>query len=336
MNKIWKYAAFTVAAACFAGAAAGVWKVNQKTNSLYTAVQELQEAQKLVAANDRCAYIPDLDPHMENCWKVTQFGDVMLQQEMCYTITTDTGLVIVDGGWEYEEPRLRKIIAQYGNSVEAWILTHPHPDHMTAFLDIYNDPQGIQIHHVYTPELPDMETLQKNASWDDYTLLEQFRSLDIPELEYLYTGDELTVLGLKMEVLSAYSEKIDEISNDLMNDGSLMFRIQGNRDSMLFCADVGSAGSKRADVRKAMTDYIVGKYGESLKSDYVQMAHHGFCGLDAEFYEQVAPKAVFFDAPYWLMNGESENNTVEKEELIREMGCEIYSYYTSPNQILLE
>lgn len=315
-----------------AAAAGGVWKVNQKVNNLSATVEQVRE---VTAAGNRLGYIPDLVPGKAG-WKVTQFGDVQQQQEMCYTVTTDTGLVIIDGGWEYEVPRLRKIISQYGNSVEAWILTHPHPDHMTAFLEIFQDPQGAVIHHVYTTELPDMETLQENASWEDYTLLEKFRSLSISGLEYLHKGDHRDILGLDMEVLSAYSEKINEISNDLMNDGSLMFRLKGKRDSILFCADVGSAGEKRADVRRALTDYFVEEYGESLRSDYVQMAHHGFSGLDAEFYEMVDPRAAFFDAPHWLMSGEGKLSSAEKAQLIQDMGKVIFSYYTAPNQILLE
>lgn len=320
----------------------GIWKVNSKANRLYEAVRQLEsiqenmqkEWQNRLPQDTVSSYIPDLKPHKEG-WKITQFGDVMQQQEMCYTITTDTGLVIVDGGQAYEEEKLREIIAQYGGHVEAWILTHPHPDHITSFLNIYENLQGIQIHHVYTIELPDMDTLQKNASWEDYSDLERFRSLDIPNLEYLHKGDRKNVLGLELEVLSAYDDTIDKLSNDLMNDGSLLFRVKGKEESMLFCADVGSAGGKTEKVRKRMTKYLVKEYGDALKSDYVQMAHHGFQGLGKEFYEKVDPKAAFFDSPYWLMNGESEFSSKENEDMILNMGKIVYSYYTAPNQILL-
>ena len=325
---------------CVMAAAGGIWKVNHKVNRLSEVVQELLEGQQntqqekeiSVVPSSRCDYIPDLQPHKEG-WKITQFGDVMQQQEMCYTITTDTGLVIVDGGYEYEESRLRNIIAQYGNSVEAWILTHPHPDHITAFLDIYEDPQGIEIHHVYTVELPDIDTLKESASWDDYSCLERFNSLNVKGLEYLHKGDKRDVLGLELEVLSAYNDEIDEISDDLMNDGSMLFRIKGKEESMMFCADMGSAGS--AKVRKRLTEYLIDEYGDELKSDYVQMAHHGFKGLADEFYKKVDPKAAFFDAPYWLMNGENKFSSKEKENLILDMEKIVYSYYTAPNQIVL-
>lgn len=321
MKKKWFWAVNLLLILCIgAGAAYGIYKVNNKVNTLAALMQEKNSR----TGTDRLAYIPDLGPGTEG-WKITQFGDAAGEQEMCYTITTDTGLIIVDGGQAYEAPRLREIIAQYGNCVEAWILTHPHSDHITAFMDIYDDLQGIEIHHIYTAEFPEEERMQENAPWDNFEALERFRSMDIPELEYVKEGDRLNLLGLEIEILSAYNDQMDELSNDLMNDGSVMFRITGSRDSMLFCGDVG----------KSMTGYLVEKYGEALKSDYVQMGHHGFGGPDAEFYELVDPRGAFFDAPAWLMSSDTDRSTREKEDLIQSMGSVVYSYYTAPNQILL-
>lgn len=315
---------------------AGIWKVNKKVNALFTSVQEMQQAlqsqgeQILQQADapvikDRDSVIPVLNPGTDG-WLITQYGNPGGQQEMCYTITTENGLVIVDGGFSYEVPRLRKIIAEYGNSVEAWILTHPHPDHITAFMDIYEDPQDIFIHHIYTVEQAPQELMEEKAPWDDFSALERFRALNIPNLEYLHKGDQLDLLGLKVEVLSAYDKEMKALTKDLMNDGSLMFRISGKEDSMLFCADVGTS----------LTETLVDEYGDSLKSDYLQMGHHGFGGLDQEFYRLTAPKAAFFDAPDWLVNGEGDRNTKKNEELMRAMDCTLFFYYTAPNQILLK
>lgn len=309
-----------IGAAVIAGA---VFVLNRKINNLYNTVIALMDSSD--GALDREKYIPNLDPGTEG-WLVTQFGDPMQQQEMCYVITTGTGLVIIDGGYSYETPRLREIISRYGNSVEAWILTHYHPDHITAFMDIAEDPQGIEIHHIYTVEQADLALMQEKASWDDFSALERFHSLEISGIEYLHRGDELDLLGLKMEVLNAYDSSLDTMTNDLMNDSSLVFRLTGTEDSFLFCADAGVG----------LTDFLTAEYGENLKSDYVQMGHHGFGGLGESFYRLVAPRAAFFDAPAWLMTGEGDRSTREKEALMRDMDCVIFSYYTAPNQILLK
>lgn len=323
MKRNWKYLLKSVVLLLLLGLVISViWKLNGKINNLSEVVQNQLNSQGKM---DRAAYIPNLNPGTDG-WLITQLGDPMQQQEMCYVVTTETGLVIIDGGFSYEVPRLRKIIGQYGNSVEAWILTHYHPDHITAFCDILEDPQGIKIHHVYTVEQADAALMEEKAPWDDFSMLERFDAMEIDGLEYLHQGDQLELMGMKMEVLSAYDTSLDSMTNDLMNDGSMMFRLNGREESMLFCADVGVS----------LTDYLIGEYGESLKSDYLQMGHHGFGGLGEEFYRLVDPRAAFFDAPDWLMRGEGDRSTQEKEALMRELDCVIFTYYTAPNQILLK
>ena len=315
-----------------------VMKLNNKVNSLHDAVVSLEGyvdqsikdlREENNAVNSQLGIIPDLYPHGEG-WKITQYGDVSGKQEMCYTITTDNGLAIIDGGWEYEEDRLRKIIAQYGNSVDAWILTHPHNDHMTAFLDIYKDPQGIAIHHVYTVEMPEMPVLMANAYWDDYSLLEELLALNIPELEYLHIGDERNILGLSMKVFSAYEDEIDPISDDLLNDGSMVFKLSGERESMLFCGDAGSALGNTA-----LSDMIIARFKDELKSDYLQMGHHGFGGLSWKLYDLVDAKAVFFDAPAWHITSTGRISSRENDLRMESQGRVVYSFFTAPNQILL-
>lgn len=310
-----------------------VYKLNQKINQLHATVAELKEeqlqreaAEKTEENDFRNTIIPNLNPEKDDAWKVTQYGNPLGEQEICYTITTASGLVIIDGGYDYEEARLRKIIEQYGNSVEAWILTHPHRDHITAFMDLYEAMPEMVIHHIYLPEHPDVDTMYEKAKWDEYGSVERLREMDIQGLEYLHTGDEIDLMGLKMEILSAFDEDVARLSKDYMNDGSLLFRISGKKNSMLFCSDVGTS----------MSDFLLKKYGEELESDYVQMGHHGFGGLDAPFYEAVHAKGAFFDAQHYLMVHEERPSSKEKVELMEGLGCVLYTYYTAPNQILIE
>lgn len=310
----------------------------QENVALYAKKLGVQCQTTYYGSDEQKSTIPNLKVSKAGRWKVTQYGESDGDRQICYTITNDSQLVIVDGGWEAEESRLRQIIAQYGNHVDAWILTHPDSDHITAFLDIYSDPQGITFGKIYTPEYPSMETLKANAPWDDFASLERFRSLNIPEHVFLHRGDEVNVIGLKMQVISAYEDKIDEISDDLMNNGALMFKLKGKSESMMFCGDVGSAGANWDTTNsQIMTDYIMGMYSaKDLKADYIQMSHHGFQGMMPEFYEAVSPKGAFFDAPIWLLEGENEGfSSKPKFELMKNMGCDTYTYYSTPNQIVL-
>ena len=59
---------------------------------------------------------------------------------------------------------------------------------------------------------------------------------------------------------------------------------------MLFLGDVEAAGDA----------VMIEKYGKALKSDVVQMAHHGQNGVDRPVYEAIAPRFAFWTTPDWL------------------------------------
>lgn len=90
---------------------------------------------------------------------------------------------------------------------------------------------------------------------------------------------------------NSYSNKARGENTNAANDGSLMFELSANKQSMLFCGDVGWG----------MSDKLVEQWGENLSADYIQMGHHGNGGLLEDFYRTVNPEVAFFDAPDWLM-----------------------------------
>ncbi len=75
----------------------------------------------------------------ERTWLITQYGprDV---NSMFYTLYGGKGqLIVVDGGWTEDADFVRQTIKEMGGKVDAWILTHPHQDHIGAFNAIYSD-----------------------------------------------------------------------------------------------------------------------------------------------------------------------------------------------------
>lgn len=264
----------------------------------------------------------------ENQWLLTQYGGKDGNQLMFYTLQNKEGnLIVIDGGWESDAEYVKSVIKSLGNHVSAWIITHPHKDHAGAFNSIYNDKGKMKIDKVYGVDMAPKELCKKNAPWDETETYEKFLSLDIPELSYVHAGDALEINGLKLEVFSAYDDYVDELSSDLFNDGSMMFKITAQKESMLFCSDVG----------KSMSDYLLNTYGEELKADYIQMGHHGNGGLKSDFYESIGAKAAFFDAPEWLMEDTSGRYTTPKNMYtMAKSGAAIYSFKTTPNQIVLK
>lgn len=261
-------------------------------------------------------------------WEVTQYGNFEGNQLMFYTIRDQKGhLTVIDGGWTDNAEEVREVIEQLGNHVDNWILTHPHSDHIGAFNEIYKDLGKITIDHIYTVQMASIELCRENAAWDEFDQYQEFLNLEISNLTYLHRRDVVDLSGLKMEVLSAYEDRIDELSNDLMNDGSMMFMLSGKERKMLFCADVG----------KAMSKTLLKEYGDGLKADYLQMGHHGNGGLKANFYQKVSPSIAFFDAPNWLFNDTTGTFTsMENRLLMQKLKSNIYSFETTPNRVIIK
>ena len=54
-------------------------------------------------------------------------------------------LIVVDSGNPDNEEYVRQVLEKKGNHVNAWILTHPHPDHIGAFNQIWQATGNIQL-----------------------------------------------------------------------------------------------------------------------------------------------------------------------------------------------
>ena len=262
----------------------------------------------------------------KDIWTVTQYGPRDINS-MFYTIyNPKKGLLVVDGGWTEDAGYVREVLHSLGSHVDAWIITHPHPDHAGAFTQLQRLHSGIRTEKVYTVQMPPAEECLAVAPWDDMQPYLDFQALEINNMEYLYTGDELTIDGLQLKILSTFDEEVQERSKDYLNDGSMMFQVIGPEKTFLFCADVG----------KKMSKYLWKKYDASLKSDYVQMGHHGNGGLGKNFYTAVSPEKAFFDAPDWLMQDETGTyKTPEKIALMESLGSEIISFHSAPNTVTL-
>lgn len=270
---------------------------------------------------------PDVVVNADKGWEITQYGPRDINSSF-YTIYNEAeGLIVIDGGWTEDADFVKDVISSYGGHVEAWILTHPHQDHIGAFNAVYPNPGEITVGDIYTVDMASPEDCLAVASWDSVAAYEDFLALNIPDIKYLYPGDKLGLCGLELEVFSAFDENVRTFSRDYLNDGSMMFKVSGKKESFLFCADVGVS----------MSDFLLQKYGDRLKADYLQMAHHGYGGLNDNFYSTVAPIFAFFDAPDWLMyDTTGKYDTPEHVELMQGMGSEIFSFSQGANSILLE
>ena len=263
-------------------------------------------------------------------WTVTQYASVSGGQCMCYTISGRNGFfAIVDGGYDVDAEQVRELIRKHHDHVDAWIITHTHPDHAGAFNKIMSDPaNGITIERIYTVRANTERYRETAQSYDGFETHEDFVELtgDLEQLAYLEENDTLDLGGLKMKVLSAWDQNVDALPDHLCNDGSMMFRLDAPQRSMLFCADV----------QKEMEPFILAAHADELKATYVQCGHHGNWGLSLDFYERVAPEEAFLDGPDFLfLEGDVYDGYLLKQ-YFDEKGVTCHMLSSAPAKVILK
>ena len=261
-------------------------------------------------------------------YKVTQYNDLTGSQASFYTITTyNDKLIIIDGGWVGNEAQVRQVIAQHGNVVDAWILSHPHQDHIGAFNRIYADLQGITIGQIYDSPISYDRVKANGDKWDDIAIFDTYHNLtaNADNITHLYRGDTFDLFGLTVEVFNAYDHYVIDHSQDLSNDGSLMLKVSSANKSMLFCSDI----------KEPMEETITELYKDQLQCDYIQAAHHGNWSFSEDFYALVKPSVVFFDSPAWIMQ-DAQYPAYDLKQYVEGIGAKVYDHTTTPNSVILD
>jgi len=214
-------------------------------------------------------------------------------QMMSYVLrTVNDQVIVIDGGNAAEAGYLRGFLAALGDHVTLWVISHPHSDHVAALNEILDRPGTLRIDAIATT-LPDIAWLEKHRAEDEATP-EQVRRLragaercGIP-LRELAVGDTFDIDGVHTEV---YGIRNPEITGNPVNNSSLVWRMWDEHKSVLFTGDIGvEAGEK----------ILAGPYGDKLKCDYLQMAHHGQAGANEAFYIAADPKYCLWPTPDWL------------------------------------
>lgn len=232
-----------------------------------------------------------------NTFVLWQLPNQTHSQIMSYVLRTAGGKVIVlDGGTSGDAAYLKGFLAALGNEVEAWFITHAHDDHFGALTQLAGDKDAPRIKTIYG-SLPTLEWVAATGyGAQDVKPYEQFlealRKANQPILD-LSPGQEILIDGLRFEVLGVRNL---EITNNAINNSSLVLRVSDKAKSVLFTADLGVEGG-----RKLMNSPLAGR----LRADYVQMAHHGQTGVDEAFYRAVRPTACLWPTPLWLWDNDS-------------------------------
>ncbi len=205
-------------------------------------------------------------------------------------VTKNNNAIVIDGGRPEDMPLLKKYVD--GRHISAWILTHAHEDHISGFISECkkNNLADFDVERVIY-NFPPMEIID-NHNVRDY---EYFKSELLETLPYFLEelpkfqdkafiakqGDSLEIDEVKIDFIFSYHE---ELTNNLMNDSSLVFKVITPNKTVLFLGDIGPDAG----------DVLYFESKDKLKADIVQMAHHGAFSCDMTVYAEIEPTACLW------------------------------------------
>ena len=227
--------------------------------------------------------------------ELTQLSDHSTRQMMGYILKTKNNkIIVIDGGTTDDTENLIKQINKHGGKVDAWFLTHLHDDHLGAFSNIANDEQ-IQIEKIYCSfnEYSWYEENELARAEFSKQILEILKQDNIKDkVEEVSLNQNINIDDIKIEILGIRNPEITENAG---NEQSMVVKFDTGKTTFLVLGDTGIKSSEK----------LLKTQKEKLKSDIVQMAHHGQNGATKELYEQINPTICMWPTPEWLWNNDS-------------------------------
>ncbi|MBE6595181.1 MAG: hypothetical protein E7644_05225 [Ruminococcaceae bacterium] len=182
--------------------------------------------------------------------------------------------------------------------VSGWYLTHGHADHYGNFLQICKRyASTVRVEYLFANMPSDDECYNvENPNLTIRNEMLKLLSLVDGGMTYIkmHAGQVFHVRNMEIETLYTH-EDIYPWNPEIFNDTSTVIRttiyntdgkgnVQGKSTSIMWPGDLNYRGSQS----------MISMYGSYLKSDIVQVSHHGYRGCEYAFYVNVAPSIVLW------------------------------------------
>lgn len=204
----------------------------------------------------------------------------------------DGKFVLIDSNWgEYDEPEHLLALLEEQNVLEgkpiiaAWFFTHAHPDHYLGFVRmcdrlgdrftvekiLYNFPFEGRCPASGIPKI----FADAVAARTDATVLAP------------HTGERYTFADTTFDILYTWEDLGDAPIPNINNSSLVMRMTHGNYTTMWL-----------GDAQKQASEHIMAHYTpDELKSDIMQVAHHGYSGGTDALYRAIDPEIVLWPVP---------------------------------------
>lgn len=219
---------------------------------------------------------------------------------MCYLYRLADGSFLVwDGGWDQPEQgeRIYSLLRAYSPdrehiTIAAWIVTHPHSDHMGGFVNFanrYAGKNGVTVERVIY-SLPSSDFQNQTKMTQNVSKLISAARVTGAKVTQAHPGQVFHFRNAKLEILWTL-DLYDGVRLDEVNTSSIVSRLELEGQTFLMLGDMSQSAR----------DAILRLYDHALKSDFVQVAHHGTYGGGAvDFYERVGAKYILWPASTML------------------------------------
>ncbi len=187
---------------------------------------------------------------------------------------SDGSFIIIDGGVggenHVDSNNLLKILKDQSPKdaekpvIAAWIFTHPHRDHVGTFCTFAADHNDKVVIEGFYYNFPNGQ----GGNGVDSAIEIYFS--DVPTIRP-HTGDKYYIKDAIIDVLFTYEDHLprtigrDEFAIGDANDASIMFKINLAGQTLLFTGDAMKNSLKN----------LLTSFDTSLKSDFIQLPHHG-------------------------------------------------------------
>lgn len=254
---------------------------------------------------------------------------------MSYVIQLkDARFIVVDGGTgERENAKqlydylLEKTPSGTKPTIACWFFTHGDPDHIGAPKTFLSDYIGHVVLESVAYNFPDCSV--QSTSQNDKKMGESIQALENDIKRYygatvyhVHTGQKLYFKGCEAEILLTEEDIYPRMPANY-NDTSLVMRFTfDNGKTFLMLGDSTTKNSK----------LLAETFGEYLKSDILQLAHHGLIGGDKQLYQYVDPEICFwatskdrFEGNYDT-NKDGEVTSADVQHCLGEGGCDYNAF----------
>lgn len=209
---------------------------------------------------------------------------------------------VYDGGYVLDDNLYKTLKSLAGNNeivIAAWIISHPHPDHQDSFDNFitkhYND---IRIENVLYNF-----TNAKDTYGTSETIKASIEKLNrTTNIIKPHTGQVYNFGSSSIEILYTVEDFMPRSVSDL-NYSTMVVRFTVKGQTMIALGDA----------YKDLAPDLTNMYGSHLKSDMVQLAHHGTTPGTTTLYEKINAPILFW--PSCASNATTRYKSSDHESL---------------------